>query len=909
MDATKVCFHRVTLTLVCLIFVLNGDVLGQEKITFEDHIKPMFRTRCAACHNPDKKNGDLDVTNYTSLMLGGGSGEVVSPGDVGGSYLFALVNHDDEPAMPPDSPRIPDAEISLLSQWIEQGALENKSSKARMSNKPKVAALDASPLERPTVVISPAHLALQPSNVVSRPNAVLTMHTSPWASVMALGGPGQVQLYDTTTRELTGILDFPEGIINVLKFSRNGSLLMGAGGRPGAQGIVAIWDLRSGRRLATLDEEIDAILTADLSPDQQQVFVGGPQKMVRVYSTATEELAFEVKKHTEWLTAGEFSPDGVLLATADRNGGIHVWETFTGREYLTLPGHGAAVTGLSWRGDSNLLASCSEDGTVKLWEMENGGQVRSWNAHGGGTQAVEFARDGRLVTTGRDRTGKLWDQAGKQLAAFSGLADIGTSVTHCDETNQIVVGDWAGNAIVFSADGKEVGRLEVTPPSLESRLTLAEKTLGEATAKLTPEQAKQKEMDTQLVALRKKLTQGMQDMSTNEANLKAAVAAQAADEKLLAENMAMAKSLSESIAVIQKVLPSLQLAGDKLTEAVNASGGDAELKQVAAAAAKALEARKATLAKTQKTVEDKRANIAELTKKIQERKLAIMKLETEIAKLVADMAEMNKSQVSMAAELEKQNEVVAVAEEAHAAAQSEVNRWKSEVQFVAKMAEFSALSEKIEAEWESKAEALSQAETALAEVTKMLTAQTSEMATAESQHAAQVAKLGELTKQGEAMQQTMVKTETDSKSMTASVQKMTQGVTALGDAVKHANSALELAGEDKELAAAVKQLRELQVGKEQALEAAKTKMTELNQSIASLKTQLAENATALDAGKKLAGEIVVKMDGIKQALTETQKKVSAQQAAVDAATIEVEALDKKLEEIDQQRQELQGISA
>ena len=71
MDATKVCFHRVTWTLVCLIFVLSDNVLGQEKVTFEDHIKPMFRTRCAACHNPDKKNGDLDVTNYTSLMLGG----------------------------------------------------------------------------------------------------------------------------------------------------------------------------------------------------------------------------------------------------------------------------------------------------------------------------------------------------------------------------------------------------------------------------------------------------------------------------------------------------------------------------------------------------------------------------------------------------------------------------------------------------------------------------------------------------------------------------------------------------------------------------------------------------------------------------------------------------------------------
>ena len=273
------------------------------------------------------------------------------------------------------------------------------------------------------------------------------------------------------------------------------------------------------------------------------------------------------------------------------------------------------------------------------------------------------------------------------------------------------------------------------------------------------------------------------------------------------------------------------------------------------------------------------------------------------------MAEMNKSQVTMSAELEKQNEVVAVAEQAHAAAQSEVNRWKSEVQFVAKMAEYSALSQKTEAEWESKADALSQAEMALAEVSQLLTTKTSEMATAESQHSAQVAKLGELSKQGNGMQQTMTKAETDSKAMTVSVQKMTQGVAALGDAVKHASAALELAGEDKELAAAVKQLTELQVGKQQALEDAKTKMTELNQSITSLKKQLTENATALEAGKKVADEMVVKMNGIKMALAETQNKVSAQQAAVDAATTEVEALEKKLLEIDQQRQELQGISA
>ena len=56
------------------------------------------------------------------------------------------------------------------------------------------------------------------------------------------------------------------------------------------------------------------------------------------------ELAYELTKHTEWIYSLEFSPDGVLLATGDRNGGMFVWEAHTGREYLTLKGHTKAIT-------------------------------------------------------------------------------------------------------------------------------------------------------------------------------------------------------------------------------------------------------------------------------------------------------------------------------------------------------------------------------------------------------------------------------------------------------------------------------------------------------------------------------------------------------------------------------------
>ena len=81
----------------------NADENTDEKITFDDHVQPVFRQHCANCHNANNRSGDLDVTNYTNLMQGGSSGTVIEPGDSGGSYLYALITHEDEPSMPPES--------------------------------------------------------------------------------------------------------------------------------------------------------------------------------------------------------------------------------------------------------------------------------------------------------------------------------------------------------------------------------------------------------------------------------------------------------------------------------------------------------------------------------------------------------------------------------------------------------------------------------------------------------------------------------------------------------------------------------------------------------------------------------------------------------------------------------------
>ena len=37
---------------------------AEDKVTYDDHVAPIFRQRCSSCHSPTTKKADLDVTNY-----------------------------------------------------------------------------------------------------------------------------------------------------------------------------------------------------------------------------------------------------------------------------------------------------------------------------------------------------------------------------------------------------------------------------------------------------------------------------------------------------------------------------------------------------------------------------------------------------------------------------------------------------------------------------------------------------------------------------------------------------------------------------------------------------------------------------------------------------------------------------
>jgi WD40 repeat protein len=493
------------------------------KVNFTDNASKIFQARCNTCHNADKASGGLNLTTYATMMEGGGSGSAIEPGDPDNSWLFLVVSHQEEPRMPPNAPRIPDEELEVLRSWIEAGAPESAGSVVNVPKKPKMEfTLDPSAIGKPAgEPAMPQGVPTEPVLVNDRPGAILALAASPWAPLVAIGQHKQVLLYDTQHQYLRAVFPFPEGDVHVLKFTRDGDLLLAGGGRGGQSGRVIVWDVKTGERIIEAGQEYDLVLGADLSPDRSLIALGGPSKVLRVYSTADDSLVYEQKKHTDWVTAVSFSPDGVLLASGDRNGGTIVWEARTGREFYTLGGHGARVTGMDWRLDSNVLASSSEDASVKTWDMFTGNQIKTWNAHGGGTTSVRFAKDGRLVTSGRDRVAKLWDQDGKELKAYGGFTDLAlqAAIGHDDAT--VIAGSFEGAVRVFKADdATALGELRANPLTVASRL---EQVRPEADAARVKADAAMLELEP----LKQAVAQATEALAAADQQFKAAEAASA----------------------------------------------------------------------------------------------------------------------------------------------------------------------------------------------------------------------------------------------------------------------------------------------------------------------------------------------------------------------------------------------
>ena len=515
-----------------------------KKVTYEDDVLPIFRDNCLKCHNPDKLKGDLDLTSFSAVVKGGGSGSTLNSGDPDGSLLFKSITHAEEPEMPPKS-KLSDKEIATIRQWIAGGMLQGANSKALAANKPTVdLALKAGAIGKPDgPPPMPGPLSLEPFVRATRGSALAALAASPWAPVVALAGPHQISLYHTGDLEFLGVLPFPEGLPCDVKFSRNGKLLLAGGGRGGHSGLVAVWDLAKAERVITIGDQFDSVLAADISSDQQWIALGGPDRILKIYQTKDGALAHRLKKHTEWVTAVEFSPDSKYLATGDRNGGLVLWEAASGQEMFNLPGHRGAITAITWRSDSELVASSSEDGTLKLWKASDGSALRSINANPGGSLAARFTHDGRIVTCGRDNKVQIWDVSGKNLLNLAFTGDLPNRVTFTDDGKKVIGSDWQGQVTVWDAKtGKPIGELESYPLPVAERVQQAARKVADLKIELAKAAAAQVKSATDAQTAQATHTRA----KTALAEIKKRLAAAQSQEKQTTQALAQTPSTADS---------------------------------------------------------------------------------------------------------------------------------------------------------------------------------------------------------------------------------------------------------------------------------------------------------------------------------------------------------------------------
>lgn len=116
--------------------LLMPPAAASAQVSLSKDIQPILNKRCVACHLPGAAMGELVLTKrqVAEELIGKTSSQVsmprIAPGDPGRSYLLhkLLGTHQDVGGegvrMPLEQGSLSETELTLIRQWIEEGAHE-----------------------------------------------------------------------------------------------------------------------------------------------------------------------------------------------------------------------------------------------------------------------------------------------------------------------------------------------------------------------------------------------------------------------------------------------------------------------------------------------------------------------------------------------------------------------------------------------------------------------------------------------------------------------------------------------------------------------------------------------------------------------------------------------------------------
>lgn len=126
---------RVVLASLAIALIVHGQLAiadeprsaieaasNDQAALFSKQVLPLLRTRCLTCHGPEKQEGGLRLDSLDAAIKGGDQGAAIVPGDTENSLFVKAITFADPDLQMPPKQKLSDAEISVLKQWIQDGA-------------------------------------------------------------------------------------------------------------------------------------------------------------------------------------------------------------------------------------------------------------------------------------------------------------------------------------------------------------------------------------------------------------------------------------------------------------------------------------------------------------------------------------------------------------------------------------------------------------------------------------------------------------------------------------------------------------------------------------------------------------------------------------------------------------------
>ena len=192
-----------------------------------------------------------------------------------------------------------------------------------------------------------------------------------------------------------------------MAISRDGSRVIAGGRSKDAQ----VWDAATAKPIGGRLRHLDEVTAVSLSPDGTVALTASDDRTARLWTVDTGLPIGDPLTHEESVKTATFSPDGRRFLTAD-GPNVWLWDTATRYRMGNPLQQDEYVQYAGFRGDGELIVTISDNGAI-VWDAVSGRRLGPSLPHRGGAH-TEFSRDGRrIVTSGRDKTARVW------LAPFS----------------------------------------------------------------------------------------------------------------------------------------------------------------------------------------------------------------------------------------------------------------------------------------------------------------------------------------------------------------------------------------------------------------------------------------------------------------------------------------------------------